>query len=77
MDNGDSGGLAGFRDKPCQNLSRAYYCFGYPRHAFRSLNYYIGSRLKTHLNRRSQRKYHKPKDVTHYRYLQELGLYRL
>jgi len=54
-----------------------YYGFGYPRHAFRSLNYYIGSRLLTHLNRRSQRKYHKPKDVTHYRYLQQLGLYRL
>jgi RNA-directed DNA polymerase len=54
-----------------------YYCFGYPSHAFRSLNYYIGSRLIRHLNRRSQRKYHKPKDVTHYRYLQELGLHRL
>ena len=54
-----------------------YYGFGYPRHAFRSLNYSIGSRLLTHLNRRSQRKYHKPKDVTHYRYLQALGLYRL
>jgi RNA-directed DNA polymerase len=54
-----------------------YDRFGYPRHAFRRLNYYIGGRVKTHLNRRSQRKYHKPKDVTHYRYLQQLGLYRL
>ena len=54
-----------------------YYGFGYPRQAFRSLNYYIGSRLLTHLNRRSQRKYHKPKGLTHYQYLQDLGLYRL
>lgn len=54
-----------------------YYRFGYPRQAFRSLNYYIGSRLLTHLNRRSQRKYHKPKGITHYQYLLELGLFRL
>lgn len=51
-----------------------YYRFGYPRHAFRALNYYASGRVKTHLNRRSQRKYHKPKDVTHYRYLQQIGL---
>jgi len=54
-----------------------YYRFGYPRHAFRRLNYYVGKRLITHLNRRSQRKYHKPKDVSHYQYLQQLGLHRL
>jgi RNA-directed DNA polymerase len=51
-----------------------YYRFGYPRQAFRGLNYYTGSRMLTHLNRRSQRKYHKPKDRTHYRHLIELGL---
>ncbi len=54
-----------------------YFRFGYPRLAFRSLNYYVGARLITHLNRRSQRKYHKPTDVTHYQHLQQLGLYRL
>lgn len=54
-----------------------YYRFGYPRHAFRTLNYYVGSRVKTHLNRRSQRKYYKPKDVTHYQHCMQLGLYRL
>lgn len=54
-----------------------YYRYGYPRQAFRTLNYYLGSRLKTHLNRRSQRKYHKPKDFTHYQHLTQLGLYRL
>ena len=54
-----------------------YYRFGYPRHAFRTLNYYIGNRLITHLNRRSQRKYHKSEDVTHYQHMQQLGLYRL
>ena len=54
-----------------------YYRFGYPRRAFSSLNYYVGGRLLTHLNRRSQRKYHKLRDVTHYQHLQQLGLYRL
>ncbi len=54
-----------------------YYCFGYPRQSFRSLNHHVFNRLRTHLNRRSQRKYHKPKDVTHYGYMTSLGLYRL
>jgi hypothetical protein len=27
----------------------------------------------THLNRRSQRKYHRPKGMSHYQYLQHLG----
>lgn len=54
-----------------------YYDFGYPRHAFRSLNFYVFNRLKTHLNRRSQRKYHKPRDVTHYQHVTQLGLHRL
>ena len=54
-----------------------YYRFGYSRHAFRMINHYTGCRMVTHLNRRSQRKYHKPKDRTHYRHLIELGLLRL
>jgi RNA-directed DNA polymerase len=54
-----------------------YYQYGYPRQAFRALNYYVGSRMLRHLNRRSQRKYHRPKGITHYRYLEKLGLLRL
>ncbi len=54
-----------------------YYQYGYPRQAFRALNYYVGSRMLRHLNRRSQRKYHRPNGITHYRYLAKLGLLRL
>jgi len=54
-----------------------YYRLGYPSRAFRSLNYHVGRRLITHLNRRSQRKYRKPQVMTHYQYLTELGVLRL
>lgn len=55
-----------------------YYQQGYPRKAFRGLNHYVRCRLITHLNRRSQRKYHRPKGMTHYDYLfNVLGLMRL
>ena len=54
-----------------------YFDFGYPRKAFRDLSNYARKRMVTHLNRRSQRKYHRPKEMSHYQYLQELGLQRL
>ena len=54
-----------------------YFEFGYPRKAFRDLSHYARKRMVTHLNRRSQRKYHRPKGMSHYQYLQELGLQRL
>jgi RNA-directed DNA polymerase len=54
-----------------------YFNYGYPSKRFRSLNYYVGGRLHRHLNRRSQRKYHRPKEMSTYQYLQELGLLRL
>lgn len=54
-----------------------YFKHGYPRKAFRDLNFYAGGRLIAHLNRRSQRKHNKPKDKSHYEHLQELGLLRL
>ena len=54
-----------------------YFKYGYPRKAFRDLNFYAGGRLVTHLNRRSQRKHNKPKNKSHYEHLQELGLLRL
>jgi RNA-directed DNA polymerase len=54
-----------------------YFRLGYPRKVFRDLNHYVRSRMITHLNRRSQRKYHKSPGTTHYRYLEDLGLLRL
>ena len=51
-----------------------YFNYGYPRRAFRDLGHYARSRMIMHLNRRSQRKYHRPKGMTHYQYLQHLGL---
>lgn len=54
-----------------------YFQFGYPRKAFRDICHYGRQRLVTHLNRRSQRKYHRPKGLSHYQYLQQLGLLRL
>lgn len=54
-----------------------YFEYGYPRKVFRDLSHYTRKRMITHLNRRSQRKYHRPKGMSHYQYLQELGLQRL
>lgn len=54
-----------------------YFKFGYPRKAFRDLNHYTQNRMVQHLNRRSQRKYHRPAEMTHYQYLQKLGLTNL
>ncbi len=53
-----------------------YFAFGYPRKAFRALEHYTRNRMITHLNRRSQRKYSHPKDMSHYQYLEKLGLIR-
>ena len=52
-----------------------YFNFGYPRKAFRDIGHYARTRMITHLNRRSQRKYHRPKGMSHYQYLQTLGLF--
>ena len=51
-----------------------YFDFGYPRMAFREINWYVRLRLSRHLNRRSQRRYRPPKDRTLYRHLHDLGL---
>jgi RNA-directed DNA polymerase len=53
-----------------------YFQYGYPRKAFRDLGLYCRKRMVTHLNRRSQRKYHRPEGMSHYKYLQHLGLHR-
>jgi len=54
-----------------------YFQYGYPRKAFRDLGHYTRNKMSKHLNRRSQRKYHRPKGMTTYQYLQKLGLLRL
>lgn len=54
-----------------------YFSFGYPRKAYRDVCHYTRERMVTHLNRRSQRKYHRPPEMSHYQYLQKLGLIRL
>lgn len=56
---------------------RQYFQFGYPRKAFRDLGYFTQKRMITHLNRRSQRKYHRPKNLSHYEFLERQGLIRL
>jgi RNA-directed DNA polymerase len=54
-----------------------YFEYGYPRKAFRDLSHYTRNRMVTHLNRRSQRKYHRQEGLSHYEHLEKLGLLRL
>lgn len=54
-----------------------YFSHGYPRQAFRELNWYVQIRLNKHLRRRSQRRYRKPQKVSYYAHFQRLGLTRL
>jgi RNA-directed DNA polymerase len=51
-----------------------YFAFGYPRKAFRTMNWYLRSRLIGHLQRRSQRPFRVPKGQSYYKHLQKLGL---
>lgn len=50
-----------------------YFEIGYPSMAYRYVNWYVRRRLKIHLRRRSQRKY-RPRGMTYYAKLQQLGL---
>ena len=54
-----------------------YFKYGYPSKAFNGIGHYCRLRMHRHLNRRSQRKYHRPKGMNTYQYLQKLGLLRL
>ena len=51
-----------------------YFCFGYPRVAFRDINGYVRERLAVHLRRRSQRPYRPPEGSSHYAHFKQLGL---
>ena len=51
-----------------------YFRFGYPRRAFREINWFVGMRLAQHLRRRSQRRYRCPQERTLYQHLRQMGL---
>jgi RNA-directed DNA polymerase len=51
-----------------------YFRHGYPRAAFRGVNWFLLQRLAGHLERRSQRAYRIPAGVTFYAHVQALGL---
>src|SRR5437870_11696643 len=65
---------------PIQFLNRnlhgwaAYFRVGYPRRAYDNLNSYVQRRLGLHLDRRSQRRYRAPANVSLYAHLRQLGL---
>src|SRR5208283_595111 len=49
-----------------------YFALGYPRKAFRKIGYHVRGRLRSHLRRRSQRRYRIPEGSTCYRALADL-----
>jgi RNA-directed DNA polymerase len=51
-----------------------YFRFGYPRDAFREINWYVRDRLRRHLRRRSQRPFRPPEGSSYYDHLDKLGL---
>jgi RNA-directed DNA polymerase len=51
-----------------------YFSFGYPRVAFRKINWYARYRLFIHLRRRSQRPFRPPEGVSMYECLKQMGL---
>lgn len=51
-----------------------YFSHGYPREAFRKINWFVLDRLTAHLQRRSQRPFQPPEGVSFYAHLQSLGL---
>ena len=52
---------------------QGYFSQGYPQGAYRDVDSYTLRRLRTHLHRRSQRGYKKPRGVTWWDHLQRLG----
>jgi RNA-directed DNA polymerase len=54
-----------------------YFAYGYPRQAFRQINFHVRQRLHRHLRRRSQRRYRTPDGESFHMHLQRLGLVSL
>ena len=52
----------------------AYFGQGYPRKAFREINWYVRERLWCHLSRRSQRPWRPPEGLTSYAQFARMGL---
>lgn len=53
---------------------KGYFSLGYPRMAYRKINWYVGESVANHLRKRSQRRYDPPKGISFYKHLQKLGL---
>ena len=53
---------------------QAYFSFGYPSQARKQIRKALLDRLTQHVNRRSQRRFKKPKDVSYYAYFKRFGL---
>ena len=51
-----------------------YFNVGYPRKARRQINAFIRERLTHHLQRRSQRGYRPPENLSFYEHLNRMGL---
>jgi RNA-directed DNA polymerase len=51
-----------------------YFSIGYPRMAYREINWYVLLRMTQHLNRRSQRPYRPPEGISLYQHLHNMGL---
>ncbi len=51
-----------------------YFSFGYPRKTYRNLRWYLLSRMRNHLERRSQRPYRPPKGTNLEAHLKRIGL---
>ena len=53
---------------------KAYFSYGYPRVAYRAVDWFVQCRLRRHLRRRSQRPFRPPEGVSFFAHLQALGL---
>ncbi len=53
---------------------QAYFSYGYSSQARKQIRKALLDRLKQHVNRRSQRRFKKPQDVSYYAYFKRCGL---
>jgi RNA-directed DNA polymerase len=53
---------------------QTYFSYGYPSQARKQIRKALLDRLKQHVNRRSQRRFRKPRDVSYHAYFKRLGL---
>ena len=62
-------------EKTWRRGSPTCFSLGYPRRAFRQINWHVGYRLANHLkHHRSQRPYRLPEGMSYYGHFQRLGL---